>query len=109
MSPFYPTSIISVLLPVRQPVDGIWSPMHVTYQINTSAGKTQSRAIQRQTSYVLPIRVREKLGNTISIRNTVRKQRLCPPQSRAIQRQTSEVGALQCRTKYELIEQRMRQ
>ena len=25
-----PTSIISVLLPVRRPVDGIWSPMHVT-------------------------------------------------------------------------------
>jgi len=59
---------------------------------------------------VLPIQVQEKLGNTMSIRtyNTQRKG-LCPPQSCAIQRQTSEVGALQYWTKYELIEQRMRQ
>jgi len=56
------------------------------------------------------IQVREKLGNTMSIQtyNTQRKG-LCPPQLRAIQRQTSEVGALQYQTKYELIEQRMRQ
>jgi len=59
---------------------------------------------------VLPIQVREKLGNTMSVRTyNMQRKGLCPPQSRAIQRQTSEVGALQYKTIYELIEQSVRQ